>query len=243
MGFSVFVFLEIFFEKLGIAHSHGPALPDSEDNQDLEPCSSHTVDSSCKVEVSEIGSKDPTDLDEDLEMDDFTLKQEEILEKEESWKKTIFSLEGRKVTGIMVLIADFLHNSMDGLAIGVAFASGKKELALSTFIAIMAHEIPKEISGMGVLVESRFPLLQAFCCNGILNFTAMIGTLVGLTVGNVSEAVNNYILAFVAGNFLYISLVSMLPIVVKDKRNKSLMWNFGAFVAGIGSQFALLAFE
>jgi len=57
------------------------------------------------------------------------------------------------------------------------------------------------------------------------------------------EVVNKYILGFVAGNFLYISLVSMLPIVVKDKRNKALVGNSLAFMAGIGSQFALLAFE
>jgi len=236
LGFSLFVFLEIFFEKIGITHSHGPAdLSHNEEHEGVSPCSR-------QIETSPIENKE---LDEDLEMDDFHRKQEEAPETKGkfSWLKTIFTLKGRKTTGIMVLIADFLHNSMDGIAIGVAFASGKKEIALSTFIAIMAHEIPKEISGMGVLVESRFTLLQAFCCNGILNFTAMIGTLVGLSVGNVSEMVNKYILGFVAGNFLYISLVSMLPIVVKDRRNKALMGNFLAFMAGVGSQFALLAFE
>ena len=157
--------------------------------------------------------------------------------------KTLFSLKNRKSTGIMVLFADLIHNVMDGIAIGVAFASGDKNLAVSTFIAVLAHEIPQEISDVGILLDSKFPVMQALCCTGIFQFSALIGAFIGLGVGNISEAVNAYILAFVAGNFLYISLVNMVPIIMKESRPKHSAGLLAAFIVGAGIMFAILKAE
>jgi len=157
--------------------------------------------------------------------------------------KTLFSLKNRKSTGIMVLFADLVHNVMDGIAIGVAFASGDKNLAVSTFIAVLAHEIPQEISDVGILIDSKFPVFQALCCTGIFQFSALIGAFIGLGVGNISEAVNAYILAFVAGNFLYISLVNMVPIIMKESRPKQSAGLLAAFIVGAGIMFAILKAE
>ena len=35
-----------------------------------------------------------------------------------------------------------MHNAMDGLAIGATFMGGSKSIAISTVVAIIAHEIP-----------------------------------------------------------------------------------------------------
>jgi zinc transporter ZupT len=43
----------------------------------------------------------------------------------------------------MNLVGSMIHNTMDGLAIGVAFATGGKQIIISTVIAIVAHEIPR----------------------------------------------------------------------------------------------------
>lgn len=52
------------------------------------------------------------------------------------------TLRGRKTQGTLILIADFVHNIMDGLALGAAFSSSSKKTAFTTFAAVMVHEIP-----------------------------------------------------------------------------------------------------
>jgi len=273
VGFGFFIFIEKLFEWSGVAHSHGPLDDshshghDHHHHHENENEKKYCSNSDPKKQGSEVAvgseaaeihhrgetenSKEAAKSSSDLEAAKETKKEnsasQETLDlnqnKGSSCFKTLFSLKNRKTTGIMVLMADLLHNTMDGLAIGVAFASGNKHLAVSTFVAILAHEIPKEISGMGVLIDSKFPIMQALCCNGVFQFTALIGAVIGLAVGTVSEAVNAYILAFVAGNFLYISLVSMMPIIMKEKRPKHSLGLVVALILGAGVMFALLAAE
>ena len=269
VGFGFFIFIEKLFEWSGVAHSHGP-MDDVHDHghghgdhhhhhhhhEEKAKCSVKTdSDSEVKKRESQmvVGEgaeaetpKSPSDIEVNGVKKENSASQETLdlnQNKGSTCFGTLFSLKNRKTTGIMVLMADFLHNTMDGLAIGVAFSSGNKHLAVSTFVAILAHEVPKEISGMGVLVDSKFPLMQALCCNGVFQFTALIGAVIGLAIGSVNAAVNAYILAFVAGNFLYISLVSMVPIVMREKRPKHSAGLLLAFMMGAGVMFAILAAE
>ena len=41
------------------------------------------------------------------------------------------------------MIASLIHNFIDGLAIGVAFSTGKAEEFVPVLIAIICHEIPR----------------------------------------------------------------------------------------------------
>ena len=68
------------------------------------------------------------------------------------------NIKERKTKGAMILFADFLHNIMDGLAIGAAFASQSKSTAISTFVAVLLHEIPQELGDIGVLIQSGYPI-------------------------------------------------------------------------------------
>jgi len=45
---------------------------------------------------------------------------------------------------------------LDGLAIGVLFATGKSSAAVPTLIAIVAHEIPGEIGIVSISLHSGF---------------------------------------------------------------------------------------
>ena len=44
----------------------------------------------------------------------------------------------------MVILGDGIHNLADGMAIGVAFASGTWS-GVSTSVAVLCHELPHEI--------------------------------------------------------------------------------------------------
>ena len=50
-------------------------------------------------------------------------------------------MKGSKSDAYLVFFADLMENVVDGIAIGVVFNTNK-DLAISTFIAIWAHELP-----------------------------------------------------------------------------------------------------
>ena len=50
-------------------------------------------------------------------------------------------MKGAKSDAYLVIFSDLMENTVDGIALGVVFNTNK-DLALSTFIAIWAHELP-----------------------------------------------------------------------------------------------------
>lgn len=116
----------------------------------------------------------------------------------------------------MIFIQGFFHNFLDGFAIGVIFLTGSEALAISTFIAIFAHEIPHEIGDASIFLNSGFKGCQVILLNSINNISCVIGTLVGLGVGSeMSAVVSVRIQMYIAGNFIYLGFVSMWPEIMK----------------------------
>lgn len=64
--------------------------------------------------------------------------------------------------------------------------------------------------------------MQALICNGSINFSALIGTIIGLALGEMGDKTDAYLNLFIAGNFLYIGLVDMLPTIREEKSLKML---------------------
>ena len=66
----------------------------------------------------------------------------------------------------MVILGDGIHNLADGMAIGVAFASGTWS-GVSTSVAVLCHELPHEIGEsikLGVTCVSKCIYLIDVCC-------------------------------------------------------------------------------
>ena len=107
---------------------------------------------------------------------------------------------------------------MDGFTLGVIFLTGSQALALSTFIAVFAHEIPHELGDASIFINSGFKGWQVVVINGITNISCCIGTLIGLGVGsNMSEQTAARIDMFIAGNFIYLGLINMWPSIIKTQ--------------------------
>jgi len=99
---------------------------------------------------------------------------------------------------------------MDGVSLGVVFTS-TFDIALSTFIAVYAHEIPLQMGNLGILIASGFSPKTAILLNIFGNFTTFIGVVIGLAIGNLNASANIIAICVVAGNFLYIGMTLMLP--------------------------------
>ncbi len=115
-----------------------------------------------------------------------------------------------KLIAWMVLMGDGLHNFADGLAIGASFASSLTA-GFGTSIAVLCHELPHEIGDFAVLRRAGVSLTRALVFNALSGVLCCIGTFVGLIIGSY-PAFTNLAFLFIAGVFLYISLVDMVTI-------------------------------
>jgi zinc transporter ZupT len=113
-----------------------------------------------------------------------------------------------KLIAWMVLMGDGLHNFSDGLAIGASFASSITT-GFGTSIAVLCHELPHEIGDYAVLRRAGVSFKRALLFNAISGVLCMIGVIVGLLIGGF-ELFKNWSFLFIAGTFLYISLVDMV---------------------------------
>jgi|SRR3989344_100973 len=144
--------------------------------------------------------------------------------------------------GSLIMLGDGLHNFLDGLAIAGSYLISLP-VGIATTIAVVMHEIPQEVADFGVLLYSGFSKGKALWYNFLSALTAVLGTILGLLVGNRVESAAWYILPFTAGGFLYISCASLIPELHKECGWKESLWQILAFVAGIGIMVALLLLE
>lgn len=138
-------------------------------------------------------------------------------------------------SGILNLIADFLHNFTDGLAIGASFIADKK-IGLSTTLAIFLHEVPHEIGDFAILVQSGFSKKKAIWLQCVTAIGAVSGTLVSLALGTHDERYNAWILPFTAGGFIYIATVHLIP-QLKNSSFRQTVVELVFFVIGVAVMY------
>ncbi|RWS10570.1 zinc transporter-like protein, partial [Dinothrombium tinctorium] len=116
--------------------------------------------------------------------------------------------DGAKSIIMMIVTGDGLHNFFDGLAIGIAFAGNGLAGGFSTSVAILCHELPHEVGDFAVLLSAGLSVKRAVLYNTLSAVLCFIGMTVGIVVGNLNTAMLS---AVIAGMFLYIALVNMIP--------------------------------
>jgi len=121
--------------------------------------------------------------------------------------------------GYMNIIANGVHNFIDGLLIGISYLASV-EIGLATTIAVVAHEIPHEISEFGVLIHAGFSKRKALIFNFLSASISFLGTILVLVIGAKSGAIIKYLVPFAAGGFVYIAGSSLIPELQKEHRIK-----------------------
>ena len=115
----------------------------------------------------------------------------------------------------MVILGDGLHNFSDGLAIGASFAVSLTA-GFGTTIAVFCHELPHEIGDFAVLRRAGVSMKKAVLFNIVSSALCFVGVVVGILIGGI-ESANEWIFLFIAGTFIYISLVDIVSIFYKLK--------------------------
>ncbi|KAH7884422.1 ZIP-like iron-zinc transporter [Phlebopus sp. FC_14] len=172
-----------------------------------------------------------------------------------------------KLSAYLNLFGDFVHNITDGLAMAASFYSSPL-IGATTTLACFAHEIPHEIADYSILVRSGFTKRQAMQSQFMTAIGAFVlvrcRTFMGIAIHNMStsgaEAVSinfaagvrqdasgilgttvqysDLVIPFVAGGFLYIGAVAVLPtLLAESKSGAQALREFGAMAFGVLCMF------
>ncbi len=144
--------------------------------------------------------------------------------------------------GYVSLVADGLHNFIDGILIGTSYLVSIP-VGVATTVAVLLHEIPQEIGDFGVLLHAGFNRSQALWLNLGAASCAIAGTATALVVGSRLADFPAVMLPLTAGGFIYIAGSDLVPELHKERDLvKSLMQLFG-IGAGVGLMLLLKVLE
>ncbi|XP_063217568.1 zinc transporter foi [Bacillus rossius redtenbacheri] len=146
----------------------------------------------------------------------------------------------------MVIMGDGLHNFTDGMAIGAAFAANIAG-GFSTSIAVFCHELPHEIGDFAVLLKAGMSARQAIFYNMLSSILCLFGMILGIFLGT-TETASEWIFSVVAGMFLYIALVDMIPELTTNHSKEGgsmfqLVLQFLGLSLGIGLMLLIANYE
>ena len=110
----------------------------------------------------------------------------------------------------MVLVGDSLHNATDGVVIAAAFLADFR-LGVVTSLAIIAHEVPQEVSDFFVLLHSGYSRRKAFAYNMISSLAMVVGGVVAYFALESAQSWVMPVLAFAAASMLYVAVADLIP--------------------------------
>jgi len=127
--------------------------------------------------------------------------------------------------GYANLVTEALHNFVDGISLGLAWAAGAPA-GISTALAVAVHELPQELGDFMVLRSAGFPVGRLLLWNFGVSLTcaAGVGLVQAMGQSAATAAVQKYMTAFTAGSFLALALNMIFPQVsasIKAHHGKS----------------------
>jgi zinc and cadmium transporter len=132
--------------------------------------------------------------------------------------------------GMLVLVADALHNLIGGIAVGASFTLGVP-VGLATWFAAAAHEVPQELGDFGILAHSGYEPRRALWLNFLSALTFPIGAITAFQLAGVLDVA--LLVPFAAGNFVYIGASDLLPQLVQPTSLVRKVENSLALVGGM----------
>jgi len=134
------------------------------------------------------------------------------------------------------LIGDGAHNFIDGLIIGSAFVVNIN-FGIAASFAIIMHEIPQEIGDFGVLVYGGLSKNKALFYNFLSALTAILGTIIGFALANISDNFLKLLMPMAAGGFIYIASCDLIPELHKQQDIKKATLAMAVFILGVAFMY------
>lgn len=127
--------------------------------------------------------------------------------------------KSRLRSGMILLFAIGLHNIPEGLALG---AAGQHDMTLGFTLAIILgiHNIPEGMATSAPLISGGLARWKALVLTVLAGATTVIGAVVGVLIGGISEFALALSLSLAGGAMLYVVLGEILPqsiVTTKDR--------------------------
>ena len=112
-------------------------------------------------------------------------------------------------------------------------------LGATTALAVIAHEIPHQAGDIAILLAAGYSRSRAL----LLNLTSATGGVIGagamLLFGVKVPAIIPFVIAFAAGNFLYVAMSDLIPNLHRGSLDKNATRQVVLIVTGILTIMAL----
>lgn len=110
----------------------------------------------------------------------------------------------------LVIVGEVFHTFVDGAVIAAALLTSFP-LGLTTALAVAAHEIPQEVGDVAILLRAGYTRMRAFTLNVLAGIGGIVGAIAMIVAGRLVPQALPYVLAFAAGNFLYVAMADLIP--------------------------------
>lgn len=111
---------------------------------------------------------------------------------------------------VLLVIGNAVHNTVDGIAIGAAFAASIPT-GILTVLAVAAHEIPREVGDFGMLLGKGMRRRNVLLVHLASTLGTLVAALLVYWLGNGIGHLVPFALAAIAGTFLYIAAADIIP--------------------------------
>jgi zinc and cadmium transporter len=110
----------------------------------------------------------------------------------------------------LVIVGDAFHTFVDGAVIAAAVLTSIP-LGITTALAVATHEIPQEVGDVAILLRAGYSRSRAFTLNLLSGLGGILGAIGMLAASHSVPDLLPYVLAFAAGNFLYVAMSDLIP--------------------------------
>jgi zinc and cadmium transporter len=162
-----------------------------------------------------------------------------VLEKLALWRHChTHECDVHGTSGPLVLIGDAAHNFMDGAVIGAAVFTSVP-VAISTAVAVLAHEIPHEVGDFAILLHAGYSRARALAYNAIAEAAGLAGAAAAYLFLDSVPRLAPYFLAFATASFLYVAMSDLIPDLHRGTFDDSAARQVLLVSAGIGTVLLL----
>jgi zinc and cadmium transporter len=110
----------------------------------------------------------------------------------------------------LVIVGDAFHTFVDGTVIAAAVLTSIP-LGITTALAVATHEIPQEVGDVAILLRAGYSRWRAFTLNVLSGVGGILGAAGMISASQLLPHLLPYVLAFAAGNFLYVAMSDLIP--------------------------------
>ena len=144
-------------------------------------------------------------------------------ENEESKDEDTDSSLVKGSASINIIWGDAFHNFTDGILIGTAFGACSNNPVLGWLVtfSVILHEIPQELADFMIIYNDYGSVHMALAFNLLSAVAAILGVIVVLSIGKLSDQDFGLLLALSIGALLFICLAEIAPRLVRYEANSS----------------------